>query len=103
MGSPEIEFRDKQIDKLSSALKNDVAPKFDNALKGIDGDGTIEGGDFSIVGTVAAMSYPIGLQYAFQDLATHKRQLEKYADDVATTAKQFRDSDRHSTVKPGPK
>ncbi|WP_119731410.1 hypothetical protein [Thermomonospora amylolytica] len=101
MGNSEIEFRTQQIDKLSGALKNEVAPKFDEALKTIDGDGTIEGGDFSIVGTVAAMSYPIGLQYAFQDLATHKRQVEKYADAAAASAKNFQKSEDNSKIKPG--
>ncbi|ACZ00428.1 MULTISPECIES: hypothetical protein [Thermomonospora] len=103
MGNPELEFRTGNIKKLSGDLKNTVAPKFDQAMKHIDGDGTIEGGDFSIVGTVAAMSYPIGLQYAFQDLATHKRQVEKYADAVAASAENYRKSEESSTVKRTPK
>jgi hypothetical protein len=72
---------------------------YETARKELNDNGTVEGGDFSIVGNTASMLYPMGLQFAYETLNSHKDMLADFAKKVDNTAKTYRASEQSSTIK----
>jgi hypothetical protein len=97
--SGEIRFNPDRIRKHAAELTTDIAPKIEAARTKLNADAMIEGGDFSITGNMASMAYPGALQWAFEDLATHKQMLDEYAKNVETSAKLYQTAEERSTVK----
>jgi hypothetical protein len=100
MGS-EIHINPDRIAKHGKELETDIAPKLEAVRKTLNGDGVynLEGGDFSITCTMAAMAYPGALQFMFEDMETHVQMVQGFARGVGTTAKNYQSSEDASTVK----
>ncbi|MEV5824961.1 hypothetical protein AB0L25_05235 [Spirillospora sp. NPDC052242] len=79
-------------------ITNTIRPELDKGLQELNGNGTIEGGDFSLTGTAAAMAYPMALQWAFEDLQTHLEMLDGYASNLETTAQTYGNAETASTI-----
>jgi hypothetical protein len=98
--SGEIRFAPDRIRKHADELTRDLIPKIEKARTRLNADAMLEGGDFSMTGTPAAVAYPGALQFAFEDLATHERMLGEYAKNIEASAKTYRSAEQHSTVRP---
>jgi hypothetical protein len=97
--SNQINFISSGITKHADELRKNIAPKIEEVRTTLNDGATIEGGDFSITGTMASMGYPGALQFAFEDMATHKEMIDGFAQGVETTAKNYQGSDDASTLK----
>ncbi len=97
--SGEIRFTPDRIRKHADELTRDFMPKIEKARTELNTNAMLEGGDFSMTGTAAAVAYPGALQFAFDDLATHEQMLGAYAKNIESTAKRYRSAEEHSTVK----
>jgi hypothetical protein len=95
----QINFLSSGIKKHAEELRKDIAPAFEEVKNALNDSGTIEGGDFSITGTMASMAYPGALQFAFEDMTTHAKMIEDFADGVETTAKNYQGSEDANTLK----
>jgi hypothetical protein len=95
----QVVFTAGNIKKHADELRKDIAPKLEEIRTTLNDGATIEGGDFSITGTMCSMAYPGALQFAFEDMETHKKMIEDFADKVETTAKNYEGSEQASTLK----
>ena len=95
----QVVFTAGNIKKHADELRKDIAPKFEEIRTTLNDGATIEGGDFSITGTMCSMAYPGALQFAFEDMETHKKMIEDFAGKVETTAKNYAGSEQASTLK----
>lgn len=96
--SGEIRFVPDRIKKHADELTRDFVPKIEKARTKLNTDAMLEGGDFSMTGTAAAVAYPGALQFAFEDLATHEQMLGEYAKNIESSAKLYQSAEEHSTV-----
>lgn len=92
-------FTAGDIRKHAEELRKDIAPKFEEIRTTLNDGATIEGGDFSITGTMCSMAYPGALQFAFEDMETHKKMIEDFAEKVETGAMNFAGAEQASTLK----
>jgi hypothetical protein len=98
--SGEVHYNPSGIKKHADELKTNIAPKFEEGRKALDtGGGTIEGGDFSITGTLASVAYPGALQFAFQDMETHGKMIGEFAEKVAATAQTYQATEEANTIR----
>ncbi|MFC6880101.1 MULTISPECIES: hypothetical protein [Actinomadura] len=97
MGS-EIKVNPARIAKHGQSVQNEVKDQLQKALTRLNDGGTVEGGDFSVTGTLASVAYPGGLQFAFEDLHTHLDMLDGFAKGIEITAKNYERSERQSIV-----
>jgi antirestriction protein len=94
----EIRFTPDRMRKHADELTRDFVPKIETARTKLNTDAMLEGGDFSMTGTAAAMAYPGALQFAFEDLATHQQMLGEYARNIESAAKLYQTAEEHSTI-----
>ncbi|QFG22094.1 hypothetical protein [Actinomadura sp. WMMB 499] len=87
-----------RIAQHAKEVTNTIRPELDKGLQELSGNGTIEGGDFSITATMAAMAYPMALQWAFEDIQTHLDMLDGYAAKLEATAKTYGSAETASTI-----
>jgi hypothetical protein len=97
--SDRVVFTAGDIKKHADELRKDIAPKFEEVRATLNDGATIEGGDFSITGTLASVAYPGALQFAFQDMETHKKMIDDFADKIETGAKNYEGSEQANTLK----
>jgi hypothetical protein len=97
--SGEVKFISSGIVKHADELTKNIAPTFEEVRTTLDGGATIEGGDFSITGTLASVAYPGALQFAFQDMETHGKMIKDFAEKITVTAKNYQASDDASRLK----
>lgn len=96
--SNEIHIRPDRILKHADELKNQIVPQIEKARSTLNSI-NLEGGDFSITGTAAAVAYPGALQFAFETLKTHEDQIKGLAGNVEAAARNWRKGEHHSTVR----
>jgi hypothetical protein len=97
--SGEIKFNPDRMRKHADELTKDMVPKLEQARTKLNTDTMIEGGDFSITGNMASMAYPGALQFAFEDLDTHKQMLSDQATNIQTAAKNYQAAEQASSVR----
>ncbi|NKZ02446.1 hypothetical protein [Actinomadura latina] len=95
----EISVNPARIDQHGKEIKSAVRPALDKARSTLNDNGTIEGGDFSVTGTMASMAYPMGLQFAYEDLNTHLEMLDGFAEKLGTAAKNYGGAETASKIK----
>jgi hypothetical protein len=99
--SNEAYYNPSGIKKHADELRKNIAPKFEEIRTTLNSSGKIEGGDFSITGTLASVAYPGALQFAFQDMETHGKMIEDFAGKVETTAKTYQAAEEANTLRRG--
>ncbi|MFI0481902.1 hypothetical protein [Actinomadura sp. 9N215] len=95
----EVSINPARIDQHGKEITSEIRPELDKARSTLNDKGTIEGGDFSITGTMASMAYPMGLQFVYEDLNTHLEMLDGFAKNLATTAKNYGGAETASKIK----
>ncbi|WP_018653693.1 hypothetical protein [Actinomadura flavalba] len=98
MGPP-LQINPARIAKHGQDLTTTVHTPLNAARDLLNTGGTLEGGDFSITGTMAGMAYPMALQFAYEDLNTHLEMLAGYAKRIDATAKTYAASEDASTIR----
>ncbi|KAB2347823.1 hypothetical protein [Actinomadura rudentiformis] len=95
-----LDIDPKVIADHAKDLEADVKPKVKQAGDALGKDGVfnLEGGDFSITCTMAAMAYPGGVQFAFEDLKTHLGMLEDFITNVNATAQRYAAAEHNNTL-----
>jgi hypothetical protein len=98
---PQIEFDPKRIEQHADELRDDIGKKLEKVMDKLNQDKVhnLEGGSFSITCTMAAMAYPGAVQYGFENLRTYMDVVKRYADQLDTTAQNYRRGDDSSTVR----
>ncbi|TNY35855.1 hypothetical protein [Thermomonospora catenispora] len=94
-----IEVNRTHIAKHGRDIETNVKPHLSTAREELNSGGTIEGGDFSITCTMAAMTYPTALQFAYEDLNTHLQMLDGLVKGIETTVKNYQSAEEHSTIR----
>ena len=96
-----IKINPEEIGKHAKEVDGQVKPLIKEAGNKIGGDGTfnLEGGDFSITCTMAAVAYPGGVQFAFEDLKTHLGMVEDFVEKLNTSSKNWSSAEQASTSK----
>ena len=97
MGST-ISVNPETINQHGEDVKGPIKEALNKARDVLNTKGTIEGGDFSITGTLASMGYPMGLQFAYEDLETHLEMLEGYGKNLVTAAKNYSGAEQASKI-----
>ncbi|WP_246237199.1 hypothetical protein [Actinomadura chibensis] len=95
----ELKVNPARIDQHGKEITSEIRPALEKARKTLNDNGTIEGGDFSITGTMASMAYPMGLQFVYEDLNTHLEMLDGFSKNLATAAKNYGGAETSSTIK----
>ncbi|GAA2615580.1 hypothetical protein SMC26_25025 [Actinomadura fulvescens] len=95
-----LEINTKVIADHAKDLETDVKTHVKKAGDELGKDGVfnLEGGDFSITCTMAAMAYPGGIQFAFEDLKTHLGMLEDFVTNVNATAKRYAAAEQNNKI-----
>ncbi|WP_019632929.1 hypothetical protein [Actinomadura atramentaria] len=93
-----IKIDPERIAKHGQDVQQILAGPFTEARNELNANGTVEGGDFSVTGTACGVAYPMGLQFAFEDLNTHRDMLENFKKGIDNTAKTYRASEQSSTI-----
>ncbi|GLW65242.1 hypothetical protein Arub01_34860 [Actinomadura rubrobrunea] len=96
-----LDINPQRIAQHGKELRSDIIPALEKVTETLNADGVynLEGGSFSITMTMAAMAYPGALQFAFEDLRTHREMLDRFASGIETTAKNYQAAEENSTVK----
>ncbi|MFG2006570.1 hypothetical protein ACGFNU_46235 [Spirillospora sp. NPDC048911] len=94
----QIQVNPERIAKHGKDLQETVSTTLKGGLDKLNAGGTVEGGDFSITGTLASVAYPGALQFAFEDLKTHLEMLTDMAKKIDTTARNYAASEQSSKV-----
>ncbi|TDD80513.1 hypothetical protein E1293_20590 [Actinomadura darangshiensis] len=95
----EVSVNPARIEAHGKEITDTVKPALEKARKGLNDNGTVEGGDFSVTGTLASMAYPMGLQFVYEDLNTHLEMLDGFAKNLGTAAKNYGGAETASTIK----
>jgi len=94
----EISVTPERIGQHAEEIRSAVRPALEKARTALNEKGTIEGGDFSVTGTMASMAYPMGLQFVYEDLNTHLEMLDGFAKNLTTTAGNYGAAETASTI-----
>ncbi|MDL4772871.1 MULTISPECIES: hypothetical protein [Thermomonosporaceae] len=94
----QIQINPERIAQHGEDVKSTIASILNGARDALNTGGTIEGGDFSVDGTMASMAYPMALQFAYEDLETHLEMLSKFASGLDATARTYRAAEEASTI-----
>lgn len=94
----QLDVNPERIAQHAKEITNSVRPELDKGFQELNSAGTIEGGDFSITATMAAMAYPMALQWAFEDFQTHLDMLDGYARKLEATAVTYGSAETASTI-----
>jgi hypothetical protein len=95
----QIQINSKRISQHGQDIRTSVKQPLAKAREALNSGGTVEGGDFSVTGTPAGVAYPMALQFAYQDLQTHLRMLDGFAEGIELTAKTYQAAEEASTVR----
>jgi hypothetical protein len=90
----------QRIAKHAEDISNDVVPKLKSAGDTMNTDGTynLEGGDFSITCSAASATYPIAVQFAFEDIKLLMETAKGFAAKVDAGAKTYGKAEHANTA-----
>lgn len=89
----------ERIGEHAEEIRQDVVPDLKQAGHTLNKEYDLEGGDFSITCTAAAVAYPGAIQFAFNTLKTHVKQMEGFAEKLDATATNWQLTEEKNTFK----